>query len=310
MLLGEIFNGPEYWRLKKVLMFKPTEEVKTVDESNYKSMLFRRPIDYDLLLKQFEDIVDIFHGEKVKVILLNDLFEEMGWRPRFIPPNMMFMRDVLGVFKDKVFLGNMTYEARRFEPIILETVFKYFDVKVIKRFSGKAFFEGGDFMFLNEDTVLVGYGPRTSFEAAYEIAKYANQEGFNSLLISLPPYRVHLDGGMMPISKDLIIAHIPTLKYYPSIVFYRDGGFDVVKAYDYLRGLGYDFISVDDEESKSFGPNVVVLKEYRVISYSWNKNVLERLRNAGVEVIEFNGTEYRDAGGGPHCIFNTMFRSR
>ncbi len=301
-------NGPEYHRLKKVLMYRPGEEVKRVDESNYREMLYRKPIDYQLLLKQFDTLVDIFRGEGVEVILLNELFDEVGWRPSYIPPNLMFMRDVMGVLKDLVILGNMTYEARRMEPFILGEVLKRLRYGRVHPLGGKKFFEGGDMMFLNGDYLLVGYGPRTSFPAAWEISGLALEMGFNTLLVAMPPFRVHLDGGMMPLDKDLIVAHLPTLNFYPSMVVYSDGSKDIVNAYEFLKELGYTFIPVDDDESKTFGPNVVVLDRMKAISYSWNSKTLKRLKEYGVDIIEFDGTEFRDSGGGPHCTFNTVER--
>ena len=301
-------NGPEYNRLRRVLMYRPGEEVKRVDESNYRDMLYRRPIDYKLLLKQFNTLVDILRGEDVDVILLNDLFDEVGWKPSYIPPNLMFMRDVLGVLKDLVILGNMTYEARRMEPFILGEVLKRLGYSKVHPMGGKKFFEGGDLMFLNEDYLLIGYGPRTSFPAAWEISGLALEMGFNTLLVAMPSFRVHLDGGMMPLDKDLILAHIPTLDYYPSMVVYRDGSKDIVNAYKFLMELGYTFIDVDDDESRTFGPNVVVLDRLKVISYNWNSKTLKNLREYGVDVIEFDGTEFRGSGGGPHCTFNTVER--
>lgn len=289
-------------------MYRPGDEVKRVNESNYREMLYRKPVDYKLLLKQFDTLVDIFRCEDVDVILLNDLFEDVGWTPSYIPPNLMFMRDVMGVLRDLVILGNMTYEARRTEPFILGEVFKRLGYKKLHLLGGKKFFEGGDMMFLNGDYLLVGYGPRTSFPAALEISSLTLDMGFNTLLIALPSFRVHLDGGMMPIDKDLILAHIPTLDFYPSMIIYRDGSKDIVNAYEFLRELGFTFISVDDDESKTFGPNVAVLDRLKVISYSWNVKTIKNLREYGVDVIEFDGTEFRDAGGGPHCTFNTIER--
>ncbi len=301
-------NGPEYRRLKKVFMYRPGEEVKRVDESNYREMLYRRPIDHRLLVEQFDKLVEIFRGEGVEVILLNELFDEVDWRPSYIPPNLMFMRDVMGVLKDLVILGNMAYEARRMEPFIIGEVLRRLGYGKMHPMGGKKYFEGGDLMFLNEDYLLIGYGPRTSFPAAMEISSLAMEMGFNTLLIAMPPFRVHLDGGMMPLDKDLIVAHTPTLDFYPSMVVYRDGSKDIVNAYQFLKDMGYTFISVDDEESRTFGPNVVVLDRRKIISYSWNKRTLKSLQEYGVDIIEFDGTEFRDSGGGPHCTFNTVER--
>jgi len=301
-------NGPEYSRLRKVLMYIPGDEVKYVDGRNYRDMLFRRPVDYNLLYRQFNILIDVFRGEGVEVILLNELFELAGWRPSLTPPNMMFIRDVFGVIKDSVILGNMAYEVRRMEPIIMGELLRRLKLSDFYVMGGKKYFEGGDLIQLNNEYLLIGYGPRTSFPAALEISSLAREAGLNTILISMPPYRVHLDGGMMPLDRDLIIAHRPSLEYYPSLVIYRDGSRDVINTFQFLRDIGYTFIEVDDEESKNFGPNTIVLYRGKVISYSWNSGAIESLREYGIDVIPFDGTEVSGAGGGPHCIFNTLER--
>jgi N-dimethylarginine dimethylaminohydrolase len=306
----KILNGPEYWRLEKVLMYRPSDEISLVTEENCRYYLFREPVDVDLFHKQYVSYLDLLGELGVEVILINDLMEEVGWRPSLVPPNMFFMRDVIGVLEDKVLVSNMRYEARRYEGFIAKRVLEasgYGDTYV---FSGCDYFEGGDLLYLDEDTVMVGYGPRTSFSAAYRIGEIALEVGKDVILVSLPHYKVHLDGTLMPMGDKLVVAHVPSIKFYSSFIMYRDGGYDVINLYDFLVDRGYEIVEVDDEENYKFGANLVVVRAGLVISYSWNVNVIRSLEDLGIDVISFMGSEFMKAGGGLHCVFNTVLRSR
>ena len=310
MPLGNIRNGPEYWDLKWILMYKPNEEVKRVNRDNYGDYLFREPVDYSKLVSQFENLYDIFKSEGVKIDLLNDLFEIVRWRPKMVPPNMMFMRDVMGVLEDEILIGNMRYQGRKIEPIIIQEVLRRMGIFDMHLFQGHQFFEGGDLLYLREDLLMIGFGPRTNFSGAYKIAEKALNRGLDVALVSLPPFRVHLDGSIMPLDEDLVITNKTSIDYYPSLILYSDGEKRVETLYQFLIEEGYDIIEVSDEETKNFGPNVVVIRKDRVLSYSWNKEAIRQMAEAGIDVIEFDGSEFRKAGGGPHCTFNTLLRAK
>ncbi len=292
-------------------MYRATDEslgCVTGDKCRY--YLFREPVDLSLFQEQYESYLDLLGQLGVDVILLNDLMEKTGWSPSFTPPNMFFMRDVIGVLEDKILISNMRYEIRRHEGLIAKKVLEASGWGDYHVFTGSDYFEGGDLLYLNEDTVMIGYGPRTSFSAAYKIGEMAREMDKNAILVSLPHYKVHLDGTMMPMDNSLVVAHIPSIRFYPSLVMYRDGDFDVIHMYEYLLENGYDIIGVSDEENDTFGANLVVVHEGLVISYSWNKGVIKDLEELGIEVIPFMGSEFMKAGGGLHCVFNTVLREK
>jgi len=301
-------NGPEYLPLKKILMYRPGDELLSVDSNNYRDYLFKEPVDRDKLVAEYDEYIESLRNLGVEVVLLNDLFRKIGWTPRFIPPNLLFMRDVMAIIEDKVVYGSMRFEIRRMEPIILQYVFKKLGWDYSIEYNYGGYFEGGDLLYLDNKTILIGYGPRTSYEYAYSLAGYINRIGLASILVPLPKFRVHLDGGMMVLDEDLVIAHIPSIKYYPSLVIHSDGEIDVITLYDYLVNDGYTIIGVKDEESMKFGANNVVIRKNLVISYSWNKEAINSMREFGIDVISLEAEEIRKAAGGLHCLFNIIFR--
>jgi len=304
-------NGPEYWRLKRLFMYRPSSELSLVNKSNYRDYLFRAVVDPEAFQRQYDAYLDIFREHSVEVLLLNDVLEQINWKPSFFPPNLVFMRDVFAVLESTIVLSNMRYEIRRYEPYIVKKSFEKLGWNITYIFEATEYFEGGDLLYLNENTILLGYGPRTSFQAAYKLGKQIN-DNFrkNAILIPLPPYRVHLDGTMMILDNDLIVAHKRSLMYYPSLIMYSDGDYDVINFYDYLGENNYAIIDVPDNELNTFGPSFVVIRKGLVISYAWNDKTIKELVDMGIEVITFNGYEFMKAGGGLHCLFNTLLRTR
>jgi N-dimethylarginine dimethylaminohydrolase len=290
-------------------MYRPGEELYSVNRDNYKVYLFRDVVDAGKLCSELDSLMDIFRSEGVEVLLLNDMFDEIGWRPSYIPPNMFFMRDVMAVFEDSVIISYMRYEIRRFEPIILKYVIeKAYGWEIVIEFRDGQYFEGGDLLYLNDDTLMVGYGPRTSFSSAYAIGRLALDSGFDVILVPLPSSRVHLDGAFMVIDKDIVVTSNSSIGLYPSLIWFGDRGFDIKNLYSYFKSEGYVVIDVEDEELDTFGANIVVLGDGKVLMYSWNKGVERSLTEYGIDVIPFDGYEIMKAGGGLHCTFNTIFR--
>ena len=310
MLFQKISNGPEYWKLREILLYKPSNEIDIVNNENYKNYLFREPIDSSLLRKQYNMYLEQLKELDVEPILINDLMEKINWHPGTVPPNMFFMRDVIGVLENKILISNMKHEIRRYEGFIVKKILESLGWEGVYTFSGSDYFEGGDLLYLNEDTVMIGYGPRTSFSAAYKIGRIVNELGKNSILVSLSPSRVHLDGTMMPIDEDIVVAHIPSIRFYPSFIMYKNGDYDIIDMYKFLIDLGYEVVAVNDHEANAFGSNLMVIHKGLIISYSWNKNIIKKLEKHGVEVIIFMGSEFMKAGGGLHCVFNTILREK
>lgn len=210
-------------------MYKPSNELSIINESNYKEYLFRDVIKLTAFQEQYNDYLDVFREHDVDVFLLNEAMKSVNWTPKFFPPNLMFMRDVFAVLENIIVLSNMRYEIRRYEPYIIRKVFEKLGWKIMSIFKNIEYFEGGDFFYLNENTILLEYGPRTSFQAAYKLGKQIN-DNFSKdvILVSLPSHRVHLDGTMMVLDKDLIVAHKQSLMYYPSLLMYSDGDYDII----------------------------------------------------------------------------------
>jgi arginine deiminase len=72
--------------------------------------------------------------------------------------------------------------------------------------------EGGDLIFLDEETLLVGIGNRTNRLAVGQLRERTRARGLRTLItIQLPDWAIHLDGTMMIVDRDLAIVHRQSL---------------------------------------------------------------------------------------------------
>jgi N-dimethylarginine dimethylaminohydrolase len=67
------------------------------------------------------------------------------------------------------------------------------------------------------------------------------------------------------------------------------------------RGIG--IVEVPDAEFETMGPNVLGLPGRRALALAGNRVTRQRIEDAGVEVVEYDGDEIsRKGDGGPTCL--------
>ena len=172
------------------------------------------------------------------------------------------------------------------------------------------FLEGGDFIILDEETLLIGLSERNSKEAIEAILPLFFGEGFTRvLLIDLPKTRsmMHLDTLFSTISKTDIIVYPPLFKNkeingHTVKTYCLESGqslFDVTplaqSLADCLRDQGYNFNAINcggdeplhqEREQWSDGANAFTLAPGKIISYARNKETTAALQQAGYQQID------------------------
>lgn len=284
----------EYLPLKKVIMHAPSQEIRNVTEKNKKEFLFRSPAKYEKMREEHARYVEFLRDEGVEVILTQDT----------VCPNLLFTRDVASVTKRAALLMRPTHPARCFEPVYLKKVFGSMDIPILEIARGKA--EGGDLVYLDENTLMIGFGPRTNLDGVKAVEDLVSEVVKTILAVPLPSFRVHLDGALMILDRDVAIAH-PGSLLFPAKFLQEE---ELVLIPDFLKEEGFDLIEVTDEEAQNFGPNLLVVKPGVVVSYSWNRRIISELEERSMEVFSLEGHELVKAGGGPHCMTCPVLREK
>jgi dimethylargininase len=157
--------------------------------------------------------------------------------------------------------------------------------------------DGGDTMWLDETTLLVGRGYRT------------NDEGIRALQEALPDVDVlafdlpHLHGSeivlhllslVSALDEDLVVAYPPLLP---------------VRLVQLLHELEVEIVEVPDDEFETMGPNVLALAPRVALALEGNDETRRRLERAGVDVAVYRGDEIsRKGDGGPTCLTRPLLR--
>lgn len=283
----------EYTPLKRAIMHRPSDEVNRVTESNKREFLYKSTVSKEKMQKEHDSYVQFLTDENVDVILVEDT----------VCPNMLFTRDTASVTKKGALLMRPKYAARFFEPVYLKKIFETLNIPVMEITKGCC--EGGDLVYLNEDTLLVGTGPRTDLDGLSQITSLLLGKTVKEIIaVPLPSTRVHLDGTLMLLNKDTAIMHADSLLFPANLL--REN--ELVLIPEFLTDLGFDLIDVTTKEVKAFGPNVLVVNPHTVVSYSWNTRIISELKERSFDVFSLEGHHLVMAAGGPHCMVCPVLR--
>ena len=166
------------------------------------------------------------------------------------------------------------------------------------RMSAPATVEGGDTVWLDHDTLLVGHGYRTG--AAGIAALGAAFPDVEVIALDLPHWVgaaevMHLMSLISPLDRDLALV-------YPRIA--------PVRLMELLAERGIEVVEVPDEEFETMGSNVLALGPRLALALEGNDVTRKRLERAGVDVATYRGDHISRLGdGGPTCLTRPLLRT-
>ncbi|HLG08337.1 MAG TPA: arginine deiminase family protein [Gaiellaceae bacterium] len=213
-------------------------------------------------------------------------------------PDAMYAYDPVLVGRDGAVLLRPGKESRRGEPSAIAPQLEAAGVPVAGVIEEPSLVEGGDTLWLDESTLLVGIGYRTN-EAAVR-ALEAAFPGVEVLAFDLPHWNgegevMHLMSFISPLDRDL------------AVVFSRIAPVRLLRL---LAERGIGLVEVPDEEFGSQGSNVLALGPRRALALDGNPETRKRMERAGVDVVVYRGDEISKKGdGGPTCLTRPFLRA-
>ena len=157
--------------------------------------------------------------------------------------------------------------------------------------------EGGDTMWLDERTLLVGRSYRTN-DAGIQALREA-LSGVEVLAFDLPRLKgpdacLHLLSLLSPLAEDLVVAYASLMP---------------IRLLELLAEREIEIVEVPEDEFESMGPNVLALAPRVALAVDGNPETKRRMERAGVEVIVYEGSEISHKGeGGPTCLTRSLLR--
>ncbi|MFX1517110.1 MAG: arginine deiminase family protein [Promethearchaeota archaeon] len=295
----------EIGKLHTVLMHRPGQEISSVTPENLTYYGFRAKPDLKGIQNEFDNFTNILKDEGVKVVLFSSLINESQLIPSL--PNLYFTRDILAIMDIGLIVMNMGIPGRLKEPLVMKRALQQ-QIPIAAEISPPGKLEGGDFVFLDEHTLSVGYGPRTNLEGIAQLSHGLTKSQVDEVIsVPLPPYVIHLDQVFSVVGSNLCIVHEPSLVYDHAHID-KKGEMIRMPFLDYLKSKEFEIIPVNKDEVMQFGANVCAIEPGKIIIYEWNTRIITELEKHSVDVIPIQGTELVKGGGGPHCMTCPILR--
>ncbi len=188
-------------------------------------------------------------------------------------------------------------ELRRGEPEAMGLDLEAAGVPVAARIQAPATVEGGDTVWLDARTLLVGRGYRTNGAGIEALAR--ELPGVEVIAFDLPHHRgpgevLHLMSFLSPLDADLALVYPPLAP---------------VRLLELLMERGIELVEVPDEEFDSLGCNVLALGPRLALAVDGNPLTRWRMERAGVDVRVYPGQDLsRKGAGGPTCLTRPLLR--
>jgi dimethylargininase len=272
--------------LRRVLVRPPSPETAAV----WKTFGWRREPDPAKLAAEHEAFRALLEDAGVDVVVAQT--------PLALSPDAIYVYDPALVTGEGALLLRPGKPGRRDEVSAMAADLVEAGIPIAGVIEPPATVEGGDTVWLDERTLLVGRGYRT------------NDYGIHALAAALPDVDViaydlpHLNGAgevlhlmslISPLDDDLAVVYLPLMP---------------VRLVELLAERGIDLVEVPEDEFWTMGPNVLALGPRRALALDGNPVTRERMEAAGVEVTVYTGDEISRLGdGGPTCLTRPLLRA-
>jgi N-dimethylarginine dimethylaminohydrolase len=213
-------------------------------------------------------------------------------------PDAIYTFDPGLVTEDGAILLRPGKPKRRREAETVEADLVRAGVAIAGRLRDPGIAEGGDFIRLDERTLLAGRSYRTNEDGIRQVGDLLSD--VETIAFDLPHWHgteevMHLLSLLSPLDIDLVVAYPPLLP---------------VSLMQLLAGRGVEIVPVPDDEFHTMGTNVLALAPRRALALDGNPATRRRLETAGVEVQVYQGKELSLKGdGGPTCLAMPLLRA-
>lgn len=282
----------EYGRLRRVALRHPREAFRSRESvaAQWRDLGYSGDPDFDLAMQQFDRFAEIIAkgGPTIEFLPADDRLALDG----------LYVRDATLVSPTGLIRCAMGKEARSREPEVAEAYYRDQNLPIHGRIDGRGRLEGGDFVWIDPTTCVVGRGYRTNDEGIEQLRRLLGAE-IEIIVVPLPHYKgpadvFHLMSFFSPLARDLALVYSPLMP---------------VPFRDWLLNRGIELVEVPDEEFPTMACNVLALEPRRCLMLDGNPITRKRLQAAACEVLTYSGSEISCKGeGGPTCLTRPLSR--
>ena len=281
-------------RLTRVAVKHPRDafvDVHTIARQ-WQELHFSAPPDLDRASREHDLLVEALSAAGARIHLLP--------RDDRTTLDSIYVRDASIVCEHGLILCAMGKAQRIGEPAAQERacVDGHMPAAIAGRIESPGRVEGGDVIWLDSRTLVVGRGYRTNADGIRQLRAILGND-VDLVEVPLPHWRgqhdvMHLMSLISPIDHDMAVVYSRLLP---------------VPFREWLIDRGMHLVDVADEEFDTMGTNVLALAPKRCLMLAGNPRTRAALERAGADVIEYEGTEISVKGaGGPTCLTRPLER--
>lgn len=279
-------------KMTRVLMRRPADSLRNADPQQWH---YNHLFDADKAIAQYEGLVGLVQQSGAEIVWMEDSNDGLA--------DAMFTRDASLITRAGAVLLRMGKPLRADEPQLHGRTYEANGIPVLGALEGEALIEGGDTIWLDKDTLVVGLGFRSNQEGVRQLNALLNPHGINVLAFDLPVWSgedacLHLMSVISPLTETRYLVHPPLIPA-PLWTLMKARGIELIKA-------------PADEFEASFGLNLNVLPLspgncVMIDGFPKTRAVMEQ---HGINVTVFEGDALCMAcEGGPTCLTNPIVRN-
>lgn len=211
----------------------------------------------------------------------------------------VFVFDPSLITDEGAILLRMGKRLRRAEEVAMGCELARLGIPIRGSLSGEARAEGGDLLWLDEETLVVGIGFRSNAEGATQLESLLSVSGISVLRVDLPYHTgpracLHLLSLISFVDTRKAVVYLPLLP---------------VRLWQELKKRGFNLIEVAEEEFPTMASNVLALRPGLCIMIEGNPVTQSRIEQSGCQVWTYKGSEISlKAEGGPTCLTLPLMR--
>ena len=278
--------------LQRVLMRAPRESLLHADPQQWH---YGPTFDATKALKQYEVFRQLVLACGTEVIDIEDCNDGLS--------DAMFTHDPSLMSDHGAIILNMGKQLRKAEPALHEQAYINAGIPILGRVEGNGSVEGGDCIWLDQNTLVVGRGFRSNQTGIDQLNAMLSPHGVKVLGFDLPVWQgaeacLHLMSVISPLAPKLVLIHAPLV---PTAL------------YQLMQSMGIELLEAPHDEfmaSSGLNLNVLPTSPSKCIMIEGFPGTKAAMEAAGCEVQTFKGDALCIAcEGGPTCLTRPIYRA-